>query len=183
MSKIGRKAIDISGLQVSVHGQVVEYKGPKASGVYRLPEVLKAEIVSSRLLLVPAADSERGKNRLLNAQWGLHRALLANKMQGARKLFATEVQINGLGFKAVPSGGSLIMSLGYSHKINFPLPEDVVVSVDKLGQKLIFESSDKVCLGATVGKFRALKEPNVYKGTGIKRAGEVLVRKAGKKKA
>jgi large subunit ribosomal protein L6 len=182
MSKIGRKPIDVSGLQVSLDDNTVHYKGPKASGVYALPAELKATIDGSQLLLNPIT-ADMKTDREVRAVWGLHRALLANKLSGARKPFTTDVQINGLGFKAVPSGKNLVMSLGYSHKIDFPVGEGVSVSVDKTGQKLVFESVDKTDLGASVSSFRALRPPEVYKGTGIKRASEVLRRKAGKKKA
>ncbi|HEV2917198.1 MAG TPA: 50S ribosomal protein L6 [Candidatus Babeliales bacterium] len=182
MSKIGRKPIDISGLQINVEGQDIRYKGPKGSGIYILPEELKAEIENSILLLRPSNINKKD-DREVKALWGLHRALLANKISGIRQPFSSEVQINGLGFKAVPAGKNLVMSLGYSHKINFPVPDNVMVSIDKSGQKLVFESSDKTVLGATISSFRALRPPEVYKGTGIKRANEIIRRKAGKKKA
>ena len=182
MSKIGRKPIDISGLQVSVTGNKVQYKGPKTSGVYDIPQELKVQIEGSKLLITPASSEDK-QDRRVKAQWGLHHALLANKLKGARALFSSEVQINGLGFKAVLSGKTLVMSLGYSHKIDFPIPSDITVSVANQGQKLVFESSNKEHLGATVSSFRALRPPEVYKGTGIKRADEVILRKESKKKA
>jgi large subunit ribosomal protein L6 len=182
MSKIVRKPIDISGLQIHIEGQKIQYKGPKGSGLYILPSKFKVAVEGSSLLLNPLGIDEK-EDRNIKALWGLHRALLANKISGVRQPFTTEVHINGLGFKAVPSGKNLIMSLGYSHKIDFPLPDQVAVTVDKSGQKLVFESSDKTLLGAAISSFKALRPPEVYKGTGIKRAHEVIRRKAGKKKA
>jgi large subunit ribosomal protein L6 len=184
MSKIGRKAIDISNVQVRLEGKEVHYKGSSVSGVYTLPDSLKAEILGSQLLLSPSStNAKENKEDNVNQVWGLHRALLSNKISGVRKPFIIEVQINGLGFKAVPVGKNLVMSLGYSHKIDFPLPASVSVSVDKTGQKLTFESPDNIALGLSVSRLRALRPPEVYKGTGIKRVEEVIMRKAGKKKA
>lgn len=181
MSKIGRKPINIGEIDVQIKGQDVSYKGSKGAGMYRLPDELRAEVRDNSLVLEPSLTVK--KNRELNQVWGLHRALLANKINGARKPFTTEVQIHGLGFKAVPSGKNLIMSLGYSHKIDFAIPTEVTVSVDKVGQKLIFESSDKTVLGAVVSKLRSLRPPEVYKGTGIRKSTEAIIRKVGKKRA
>jgi large subunit ribosomal protein L6 len=182
MSKIGRKPIDITNVQVKLEGNTVHYKGPKASGEYTLPDMLKADIKDSQLSLHPSQLQEKADSSV-NRVWGLHRALLSNKIDGARKLFTLEVQINGLGFKATPAGKDLVMSLGYSHKIDFKLPPSVSVSVDKTGQKLVFESADNIALGLSASRLRALRPPEVYKGTGIKLLDEVIMRKAGKKKA
>ena len=85
MSKIGRKPIDISGLQVSVTDNKVQYKGPKTSGVYDIPQELKVQIEGSKLLITPASSEDK-QDRQVKAQWGLHHALLANKLKGARAI-------------------------------------------------------------------------------------------------
>src|SRR5690348_190448 len=120
MSKIGRKPIEISGVQVEIKGQNVHYKGPKSSGVHTLPSELGAEIDGQKFKLV-AAQTGKEVNRL----WGLHRALLYNELTGSRTEFVTDVLIVGLGYKAVKSGDTLVFSLGFSHKIDFKLPKDV----------------------------------------------------------
>jgi large subunit ribosomal protein L6 len=121
--------------------------------------------------------------RTINNVWGLHRALLANKIQGAAQGFEKNLEINGLGYKAVPSGRKVVFTLGHSHKIDFELPEGVTLETDKTGQKLSVKSVDKEVLGQVCSLIRALKPPEPYKGTGIKEAGEVITRKAGKTKA
>ena len=178
MSKIGRKAIDISGVSVEVHGNLISYKGKKASGDYTLTDLLKAEIRDSQLLIT-ANRKTADTNRL----WGLHRALLANKIIGARTGFEKQVRIVGLGFKAVAQGSKLQFSLGYSHKIDFDLPAAVTVELDKTGQLLTCRSSDKEVLGLVCSEIRALRSPEPYKGTGIQYVGEVIRRKAGKAKS
>ena len=98
----------------------------------------------------------------------MHRALLANKIKGIQQDFEKIVQINGLGFKAAVSGSKVVFSLGYSHKIDFNLPKDVTLEVDKTGQRLVFRSPDKEQLGQVCSQVRALRPPEPYKGTGIK---------------
>ena len=182
MSKVGRKPINIAGIQIDLKGQDIHFKGAKVSGVYTLPVELRSEIKDDVLLLTPVQANNVGKDRDLNRVWGLHRALLANKIAGSQKAFTEEVHIIGLGFKATAVGKNLVLSLGYSHKIDFPLTEGVSVSIDKTGQKLVFESADRVSLGGDVSRLKAQRPPEPYKGTGIKKASEEIFRKDSKKK-
>jgi large subunit ribosomal protein L6 len=184
MSKIGRKAIDLGAVNVEIKGQEIHYKGKKASGVYVLPDVLTAHLKDNKLVITPQkTKSARLSQREINRIWGLHRALLANKIRGADHLFEKEVLINGLGFKAAVAGQKVTFNLGYSHKIDFELPKDVSLEIDKTGQKLTFKSPDKFLIGHVCSLIRALRPPEPYKGTGIKLASEVIARKAGKTKA
>ena len=178
MSKIGRKAIDINNVKVDIKGNEVHYKGPKNSGVYVLPEVLTAQIDDKSLIL-----TTKEKSNDVNRVWGLHRALLANCITGASTGFEKQVLIEGLGYKAVLTANKVVFSLGYSHKIDFELPQGVSLELDKTGQKLMFRSFDKALLGHVCSKVRALRPPEPYKGTGVRLASEVIVRKAGKTKA
>jgi large subunit ribosomal protein L6 len=181
MSKIGRKAIDIRGITVEINGQEIRYKGPKSSGLYVLPEEIQAHIADNKLILF-AKDKEK-ISREINRVWGLHRALLANKIKGAATEFEKKLEINGLGFKAALSGKKLILTLGFSHKIDFDLPNNLTVEIDKLGQKLTLKSSDKDLVGQIASLIKSKRLPEPYKGTGIKLASEKLIRKAGKTKA
>jgi large subunit ribosomal protein L6 len=178
MSKIGRKPIELNNVAVEVKGKEIKYKGKKASGVYTLPEELNAEVVNKTIKIIPAE-----KTPDLNRLWGLHRALLANAIKGADTGFEKQLRIVGLGFKAALMGDKLQCSLGFSHKIDFPLPKEVTVEIDKTGQLLTFKSVDKVLLGQVCSTVRALRPPEPYKGTGIQYVGEVILRKAGKAKS
>lgn len=182
MSKVGRKPINLAGVQVDVKGQDVHFKGAKASGVYTLPQALHAEKKDDVLLLIPADEAGAHKDRTLNRIWGLHRSLLANKITGAQKPFTEEVTIVGLGFKAANAGKNLVLTLGYSHKIDFPLSAGVAVTIDKTGQKLLFESADRMLLGGDVSRLKAQRPSEPYKGTGIKKTAEEIFRKDSKKK-
>jgi large subunit ribosomal protein L6 len=181
MSKIGRKPIKLSGVTVEVKGQDVHYKGSKTSGVYHLSPELSARVEDSHLYLVPAKDKEgMGQKQIssVNRAWGLNRALLANELGGAAQEFEKLLEINGLGYKAVVADKKVILTLGYSHKIEKDIPAGIAIETDKAGQKVKVRSSDKNLLGEFCSEIRALREPEPYKGKGIKLSTEVVFRKA-----
>lgn len=178
MSKIGRRPIALGNVRIEVAGQDISYKGQLATGVYTLPAVLKAEVLNGELFITPAQ-----KDLDVNREWGLHRALLANKIKGADKGFEQQVNIVGLGFKAVKAKDGLEFSLGFSHKIQFPLPAAVTVDIDRTGQVLMVKSIDKELLGLVCSRMCRLRPVEPYKGTGIHRLGDYIRRKAGKSNA
>lgn len=183
MSKIGRKAIEIGSLKVDITGQSVQFQGPKNNASYTLPKELEAQIKDTKLFIVGRQDTGL-KLRELNRVWGLHRSLLANEMQGALNLFEQKMEIHGLGYKVATAGSNkLTFSLGYSHKVDFELPQGITVDIDKTGQRFTVKGIDKRVVGLVCSKVRALRAPEPYKGTGIKLAEEVLFRKAGKAKS
>ncbi|MCB9493355.1 MAG: 50S ribosomal protein L6 [Epsilonproteobacteria bacterium] len=178
MSKIGKKPIAISTAKVEVDGNRLKITGGKITFDHELPEGMNAVLEDGKLNIGIANNTR--ENRML---WGLHRMLVANKVQGVEKGFEQKFNIVGLGYKAQVSGSQMIFSLGYTHKINFDLPEGVTAEVDKTGQKLVFRSHDKFLLGNVCSKVRSFRPPEPYKGTGIIKEGEVILRKAGKTKA
>ena len=178
MSKIGRKPIVIGDIKVTLKGNTVHYEGKKAQGDYVLPEFIKP-VLADGLLTLGCENCEKDQKRF----WGMHRALLANALQGASAGFEKTIVIDGLGYKAQQSGNKITLSLGYSHKIDIELPKDVQLKMDKLGKTLTFSSYDKAKVGEICDRIRAFRAPEPYKGTGIKYAGEVITRKAGKAKA
>lgn len=176
MSKIGRRPISLQGVDVTVDGQVVTYKGQKSEGTYLLPDCLRAKVENDALVL-ELIESKGKKNKNF---WGMHRALLANKIAGAKAEFSTDVVIVGLGYKGELKGDSIEFSLGYSHKINFKLPENVKVEIDKSGQNLKVISTDKFLMGDVAQRICALRRPEPYKGTGVRLKEEQILRKVGK---
>jgi large subunit ribosomal protein L6 len=186
MSKIGRKPIKLDGVTVELKDHEVHYKGLKASGIYHLSPELKAHVEDSYLHLVPAGNKQdMGQKQVssINRVWGLNRALLANELNGAAQEFEKLLEINGLGYKAVLADKKIIFTLGYSHKIEKSIPAGISVEIDKAGQKVKVKSSDRNLLGDFCSKIRELKEPEPYKGKGIKLQTEVIFRKsAGKGK-
>jgi large subunit ribosomal protein L6 len=181
MSKIGRRPIATDGVQVEVKNGVVHYKGPKSFGEHVLPESLEVKLDGKTLALYPAPAFAR--ERSINQVWGLHRSLLDSKIKGASHGFERRLQINGLGFKAQVSGKNVVFALGFSHKIDFELPDTVTMEVDKTGQHITLKSPNKELVGQVASTMRALRPPEPYKGTGVKYVEEVILRKAGKAKA
>lgn len=176
MSKIGRKPISTQSVDVTLNGQVISYKGQKTQGTHELPDFLRAKVENDTIVLEMAnAKDKKNKNF-----WGMHRALLANKISGAKAEFTADVVIVGLGYKGELKGDSIEFSLGYSHKINFKLPENVKVEIDKSGQKLKVISTDKFLMGDVAQRICALRRPEPYKGTGVRLATEQILRKVGK---
>jgi len=181
MSKIGRKPIDIKDTHISISGSDISIKGSKWTGTYHVPAVFDLKLEGKKLYITPHDKKEVSRD--VKVLWGMHRALLANKIAGAHNLFEKQLQINGLGFKALLSGKKLELSLGFSHKNSYELPANVSVEIDKTGQLLTFKSSDKELLGAVCDHIRAMRPPEPYKGTGIRLVTEIVRRKAGKAKA
>lgn len=176
MSKIGRKPISIKNVQVNVDGQVVTYKGKNKEGTYLLPDCLRAH-VSDDTITLTLANSKDKKNYNF---WGMNRALLANEIKAATDNFIVDVEIVGLGFKGELKGSAIEFSLGYSHKINFPIPAEVKVEIDKTGQKLKIIAADKFLVGDVAQRICALRRPEPYKGTGIRLQNQQILRKVGK---
>ena len=179
MSKIGRKPIPITTAKIEIKGNEIFINGPKAKFTHVVPAQIKVELKDSFLIVSTSNDKLNKKSKSL---WGLHRALLANKVQGVQIGFEKKIKIVGLGYKAVLSGKKMTFSLGYSHKVDYNLPNDVEVSIDRTGQKLTLQSSDKFLLGNVCSDIKALRKTEPYKGTGIMFEDEVIIRKSGKAK-
>ncbi len=178
MSKIGRMPIPLAGATVRVEGQRVFVEGPKAKFEHDLPSEILVQVDAQEVKLTIKEDTR--KNRM---NWGLHRALLSNKIVGVSRGFEQKMIINGLGYKAVMAGSKITFSLGYTHKIDLELPKEVSLDIDKSGQQLMFKSADRFILGNVCDKVRSFRPPEPYKGTGIMKEGEVIFRKAGKTKS
>jgi large subunit ribosomal protein L6 len=178
MSKMGMQPIAIDNVEVSVSGQTVSYKGPNRSGTYIIPDCLTVALEDG-FLKVKLEDQSDKKEKAL---WGLHRALLNNSILGAREDFKKEVTIVGLGYKGQLEGDKIIFSLGYSHKINFQIPSDVKIEIDKVGQKLLVKSYSKHLVGFVADQICSLRRPEPYKGTGVYLTSKPPIRKAGKSK-
>src|SRR5204863_7867676 len=123
-------------------------------GSHELPDMIDARIEGDTLRL-----TSNRKGRDINQVWGLQRALLNNKISGVQEEFIYKMQIVGLGYKAKQTGSVLEFSLGYSHKIDFDLPKEVSVVIDKTGQSLIFKSINKELLGFVCSRIRSLRPP------------------------
>lgn len=178
MSKIGRQPIKISSAQVTLSDHELVIKGLKGNFEHQVPQELAVTLDKTSLKISLKVDTREG-----NTLWGLHRALIANKIKGVEQGFETKVAIVGLGFKASLAGKMMTFILGYTNKIEYKLPEGVSVDIDKTGQSLVFKSADKFLLGNVCDAVRNFRLPEPYKGKGIIREHDVIIRKAGKAKS
>jgi large subunit ribosomal protein L6 len=176
MSRIGRKPVSIpQGVKVNIDGAVVRAEGPKGKLMQPVPAGLSARLENNQLV-ISRSDDER-KTRALH---GLARALVANMVTGVKDGFERKLEIVGIGYRAQLQGRAIQLALGYSHPVIFPLPEGVTAEIDRQ-VSITLRGADKAVLGQTAAKLRALREPDPYKGKGIRYANEVVRRKVGKK--
>ena len=175
MSKIGKKPIEIpESVTITVAEQAVKVKGPKGELSFKLPKEVELKLNGRQLLVLPV-----GKSKKTSALWGTIRAVVANMVTGVEKGFKKKLEIEGIGFKAQIQGDDLILNLGFSHPVIFKPPEGVKVSVEK--NTIIVSGISLELVGQVAANIRALKKPEPYKGKGIRYAGEIIRRKAGKK--
>lgn len=177
MSKIGKKLIEIpSGVNVVIESGLIKVKGQKGELVYKIPRELELSLYDNRLLVLPIIKSKRTP-----ALWGTIRAIIANMVIGVTNGFEKKLEIEGVGFKAQIQGSDLSLNLGYSHPVIFKIPEGVKIDVVK--NIITIYGFSKELVGQTAANIRSLKKPEPYKGKGIRYAGEIIKRKAGKKVA
>lgn len=176
MSRIGKKLISIpQGVNVTLSGQKVMVKGPKGTLTRELPVEVKVELDDKVVRVTPA-----GEGRRFDAFHGLARALLANMVTGVSVGFQKKLQIVGVGYRATLEGKKLVLSLGFSHPVEFPLPEGITVEVGDKGLSFTVSGFDKELLGHTCATLRGFRPPEPYKGKGVRYATEVVRQKAGK---
>jgi large subunit ribosomal protein L6 len=174
MSRIGRKPLEIpKGVTVSITKDTVSVKGPK--GTLNMPRHKEIEIKQEGTELLFGRNKEEGSVR---AAHGLMRALVGNMLTGVTQGFVRQLEINGVGYKAEVKGSNLTLSLGYSHPIDFKLPDGITAKVDK--NMLILSGIDRQALGAASANIRSFRPPEPYKGKGVKYIEETIIRKAGK---
>lgn len=175
MSRIGRKPVEIPrGVEVKIDNTTVTVKGPRGILAKTFSPRLKITAEDNHIIVTPL-DSGR-KTRALH---GLTRTLIANMVEGVTKGFARVLEINGVGYKAQVQGRTLILNIGFSNPVNYPLPEGVDVKVDR--QTIVtITGIDKELVGQTAANIRGLRPPDPYKAKGIKYRDEIIRRKAGK---
>ena len=176
MSRVGRKPIPVPpDVKVVIEGRDVRVEGPKGKLSHTVPEILAVSLQNGQLSVGRSSD-----HRTARALHGLTRALLANMVQGVKAGFEKKLEIVGIGYRAQLQARALQLTLGYSHPVLFPLPEGIQAEVEK--QTLItLRGADKQLVGQTAAKLRALREPDPYKGKGVRYVDEVIRRKVGKK--
>lgn len=177
MSRVGNKPVEIpAGVSIQVSSALVKVKGPKAELSFALPHNITVEQKDKALVVVAG----KGGGDHTRALHGMVRARIQNLVSGVQKDFSKNLELNGLGFRAEVVGDKLKMTLGLSHPVEFALPKGIRIEVDKKQTKVTVLGSDKDLVGQTAAQIRQLKEPEPYKGFGIRYEGERVHRKAGK---
>ncbi len=177
MSRIGKKAITIpSGVTANVEGQTVKVKGPKGALQLVLHDDVIAKMEKTGIKLDPRSETKRARS-----MWGTSRTLVANLMAGVTKGFEERLEITGVGFRAAVQGKQLNLQLGFSHDVNYPIPEGIAIATPK-PTEIIITGVDKQKVGHVAAEIRGYRRPEPYKGKGVKYAGEYIFRKEGKKK-
>jgi len=175
MSRIGKLPVAIpKGVKVALDGNKMTVQGPKGTLSQDLHERM-AILVEAEQVIVNRPTDEKPDCAL----HGLTRSLINNMVVGVTAGFRKDLEINGVGYRAEVSGKVLTLALGYSHPVVYDLPEGITVEVEKQ-TKLSVMGIDKQQVGSAAAKIRSFREPEPYKGKGIKYAGEKIVRKAGK---
>lgn len=174
MSRIGKLPVEIpSGVTITVDQDVIKVTGAKGElTAKKLPEV-DVKVEDGKLTVARKSDE-----KLAKSQHGLMRSLVNNMVEGVTKGFEKKLEVNGVGFKVAMQGPKLVMSLGFSHPVEFEAPQGVTITTDKMN--ITISGIDKQLVGQTAADIRKLKKPEPYKGKGIKYEGEYIIRKAGK---
>jgi large subunit ribosomal protein L6 len=177
MSRIGKKAVPIpSGVTASVEGQTVKMKGPKGALQYVVPDDIIVKMEKGAIKVDPRQETLRAR-----AMWGTSRTLVSNLVTGVTKGFETKLEITGVGYRAAVQGKNLQLALGFSHDVNYPIPEGIAIATPK-PTEIVVSGIDKQRVGQVAAEIRAFRPPEPYKGKGVKYAGEFIFRKEGKKK-
>jgi large subunit ribosomal protein L6 len=180
MSRIGKNPVTITdGVNITVSPEnVVTVKGPKGELTQSVDRDIKVEVKDGKVEFLRPTDQIRHR-----AMHGLYRSLVNNMVKGVTEGYTKKLELVGVGFKAANQGNVLDLALGYSHNIIFEIPKELKITTSQeKGQNpmILLESIDKQLLGQVAAKIRSLRKPEPYKGKGVKFAGEVLRRKAGK---
>ncbi|MEE8294434.1 MAG: 50S ribosomal protein L6 [Sphingomonadales bacterium] len=177
MSRIGKKLIAIpEGVTVEHSGKDLSVKGPKGLLSMTLVKEVVVEVKDGKISL-----NAVGKTKVARSMWGMQRTMVSNLIEGVTNGYEKKLEIKGVGYRAQMKGNTLNLQLGYSHEIDFPVPEGVTVQCPDQ-TNITISGIDKQKVGQVAAKIREYRKPEPYKGKGVKYAGEYIFRKEGKKK-
>jgi large subunit ribosomal protein L6 len=177
MSRIGKKAVAVpQGVTANVEGQKVKVKGPKGALEVVLHDDIMPKLENGGVVVAPRVETKRAR-----AMWGLSRSLVNNLVTGVTKGFEQRLEISGVGYRAAVQGKNLQLSLGFSHEVNYAIPEGIAIVAPR-PTEIVVTGIDRQKVGQVAAEIRAFRPPEPYKGKGVKYAGEYIFRKEGKKK-
>ena len=177
MSRIGKRPVELpSGVTARISGQSVEVKGPKGTRSFTATDDVQIAQEGDTLTVTPRGNSKRARQ-----QWGMSRTMVGNLVHGVTQGFKRELELSGVGYRAQMQGNKLKMSLGYSHDVEFEIPEGVTITTPKQTE-IVVEGIDQQLVGQVAANIREWRRPEPYKGKGIRYKEEYILRKEGKKK-
>jgi large subunit ribosomal protein L6 len=177
MSRIGNKAVAVpTGVTANVEGQTVKVKGPKGALQFVLHDDIEAKIDKGGVAISPRSETKRARSL-----WGASRTQVANLIAGVTKGFEEKLEITGVGYRAAVQGKTLNLQLGFSHDVNFKIPDGIAIATPK-PTEITITGIDKQKVGQVAAEIRGYRPPEPYKGKGVKYVGEYIFRKEGKKK-
>jgi large subunit ribosomal protein L6 len=177
MSRIGKKPVAIpAGVSAQIADGILTVKGPKGALTLPLRDEIAYTVEGDTIDVRPANDTKAAR-----AFWGMQRTLVSNLVEGVTEGFTKVLEITGVGYRAQAQGKTLKLQLGYSHDVNFPVPEGVEVKTPD-NTTVEISGIDKQKVGQVAAEIRRWRKPEPYKGKGIKYRGEYIFRKEGKKK-
>jgi large subunit ribosomal protein L6 len=165
-----------SGVEVAISGRMITAKGKLGQLSYEATDDVSVALEEGKVVVQPTSESKRSR-----AMWGTARSRIQSMVIGVSEGFAKRLEINGVGYRAAVQGNSLNLQLGYSHEINYPIPEGIAIKCEK-PTNIAISGADKQQVGQVAAEIRAFRKPEPYKGKGIKYADEIILRKEGKKK-
>ena len=178
MSRIGKRPVAMpAGVSAELQGQTLTVKGPKGTlSMQLLDDLVKYEVGEGEIRVTPVTNAQRNR-----AAWGMQRTNVQNLVTGVTEVFSKVLEITGVGYRAAAQGRNLRLQLGYSHDVNYAVPEGVDVKTPDPNTVEI-SGIDRQKVGQVAAEIRRWRKPEPYKGKGIKYRGEYIFRKEGKKK-
>jgi large subunit ribosomal protein L6 len=175
MSRIGKLPVAVPPkVKVEIKGQKVFVEGPKGKLDFELPRRTSAKIDGGNVVV-----SRDGEDSEAKALHGLSRAIVNNMVKGVSEGFVKKLEIQGVGFKAAVQGKNVNLALGYSHPLNYPIPDQIKVTVEE-NTKVTIEGPSKQLVGQVAAEIRSYYPPEPYKGKGVRYSDEKVIRKEGK---
>ena len=177
MSRIGNKPVPLpKGVTATIQDGTVAVKGPKGELKVKLVPEVEATLDDGAISVMPRKNDQRSR-----AMWGMQRTLVNNLVVGVTTGFSQSLEINGVGYRAAVQGKNLQLQLGFSHDVNYPIPEGIQIVAER-PTAITISGSNKQLVGQVASEIRGIRPPEPYKGKGVKYAEERILRKEGKKK-
>ncbi len=177
MSRVGKYPVEIpAGVQVALAGQTLSVKGKNGELKMEVADLVEVKVADGKVSVAPRHETTPAR-----MMWGTTRALIANMVHGVAHTFSKSMEITGTGYRAQVQGSNLVLNLGFSHDVTYPIPTGIKITCEK-PTAIKVEGADKRLVGQVCAELRKWRPPEPYKGKGMKFDGEYILRKEGKKK-